>query len=351
MDDQMFRTVMRGFDKEEVFAYIKQIEADANQKVAQARADVTEKEKQIAELKQRIQSKDAKYERLENEVEVKYRTYIDNYEKIGSLVYESQVKGDKIIADAQKEAARLTAESRSQYDRTMADADLAAKTRLDAVQGEIDARLTEGKKQYAKVQEDMNEIVDLINEVQKRFMRAYKEIHEVMQRMPASFDDIDSDIAEAADATQQAAPQKSSYQEAPSATYSDKADEDLDDYDSYDENDFESEGVHFSFGDFVIEDDEYEDEAMSGSNSAGDTIDFSKVGMNGIRLDYTGSMPVELADTNTGNIPQNMRNPGREDAPDYDFDAFADDEAVKNPFADERRQLMEWCAETTRTMV
>ena len=211
MDDQMFRTVMRGFDKEEVFAYIKQIEADANQKVAQARVDVTEKDKQIAELKQRIQSKDARYERLENEVEVKYRTYIDNYEKIGSLVYESQVKGDKIIADAQKEAARLTAESRSQYDRTMAEADLAAKTRLDAVQGEIDARLTEGKKQYAKVQEDMNEIVDLINEVQKRFMRAYKEIHEVMQRMPASFDDIDSDIAGAPETTQQAAPQKPSY--------------------------------------------------------------------------------------------------------------------------------------------
>ena len=56
MDDQMFRTVMRGFDKEEVFAYIKQIEADANQKVAQARADVIEKDKQIAELKQRSRS-------------------------------------------------------------------------------------------------------------------------------------------------------------------------------------------------------------------------------------------------------------------------------------------------------
>jgi cell division septum initiation protein DivIVA len=333
MDDQMFRTVMRGFDKEEVFAYIKQIEADANQKVAQARADVTEKEKQIAELKQRIQSKDAKYERLENEVEVKYRTYIDNYEKIGSLVYESQVKGDKIIADAQKEAARLTAESRSQYDRTMAEADLAAKTRLDAVQGEIDARLTEGKKQYAKVQEDMNEIVDLINEVQKRFMRAYKEIHEVMQRMPASFDDIDSDIAETAETAQQAAPQSPSYQEALRAAYSDKADDDLDDYDSYDENDFESDGVHFSFGDFVIEDDEYEDEALTAPNpageSAGDTIDFSKVGMNCIRLDYTGSMPVELADSNTGNILQDT------DAPDYDFGSFADDESFGNPFADE----------------
>ena len=332
MDDSMFRTVMRGFDKEEVFAYIKKIEADANQKVAQARADVIEKDKQIAELKQRIQSKDARYERLENEVEVKYRTYIDNYEKIGSLVYESQVKGDKIIAEAQKEAARLTAESRSQYDRTMAEADLAARTRIDAVQGEIDARLTEGKKQYAKVQEDMNEIVDLINEVQKRFMRAYKEIHEVVQHMPAPFGDIETEIAETADTVEQPVPQKSSYSEVPAAAYADKADDDLDDYDSYDENDFESDDMHFSFGDFMIEDDEYEDESQSETSLAGDTIDFSKVGMSGVRLDYTGSMPVEFADTG---ITQPARISGSEDAPDYDFGAFADDETEKNPFADE----------------
>jgi cell division septum initiation protein DivIVA len=339
MDDQMFRTVMRGFDKEEVFAYIKQVEADANQKVAQARADVIEKDKQIADLKQRIQSKDARYERLENEIEVKYRTYIDNYEKIGSLVYESQVKGDKIIAEAQKEAARLTAESRSQYDRTMAEADLAARTRLDAVQGEIDARLAEGKSQYAKVQEDMNEIVDLINEVQKRFMRAYKEIHEVIQRMPASFDDIESDIAGAPDTAEQAAPQKQPYKEAPAATYANKAEDDLDDYDSYDENDFETEGVHFSFGDFVLEDDDYEDESLPEStltgDMAGDTIDFSKVGMSDLRLDYTGSMPVELAGSNTGNISSVRRKSMTEDAPDYDFGAFADDETDNNPFADE----------------
>ena len=335
MDDQMFRTVMRGFDKEEVFAYIKQVEADANQKVAQARADVIEKDKQIAELKQRIQSKDAKYERLENEIEVKYRTYIDNYEKIGSLVYESQVKGDKIIADAQKEAARLTAESRTQYDRTMAEADLAARTRLDAVQGEIDARLTEGKKQYAKVQEDMNEIIDLINEVQKKFMRTYKEIHEVVQRMPASFDDIDSDFEGAPDTAGLTASQESSYTEAPAAAYADKAEDDLDDYDSYDENDFESDDMHFSFGDFVIEDDEYEDDTQADTGLAGDTIDFSKVGMGNVRLDYTGDMPVEFTGANTANVSQASRNSVLEDAPDYDFGAFADDETMNNPFADE----------------
>ena len=241
--------------------------------------------------------------------------------------------------EAQKEAARLTAESRSQYDRTMAEADLAARTRLDAVQGEIDARVTEGKKQYAKVQEDMNEIVDLINEVQKRFMRAYKEIHEVIQRMPASFDDIETDLEGAVDTARQADLQEPSYTEAPHAAYADKTDEDLDDYDSYDENDFDSDDVHFSFGDFMIEDDEYEDEKQADrvlpDDLAGDTIDFSKVGISGVRLDYTGNMPVELAGGNTENISQNVKKSGLEDAPDYDFGAFADDETVKNPFADE----------------
>ena len=335
MDDQMFRTVMRGFDKEEVFAYIKKIEADANQKVAQARADVIEREKQIDELRQRIQSKDARYERLENEVEVKYRTYIENYEKIGSLVYESQVKGDKIIADAQKEAARLTDEARSQCDRMVAEADFAAKNRLSAVQGEIDARLENGRREYAKVQKDLNEILDLINEAQNRFALASKEVHEVIQRMPASLDDIDANVEGAVRAAQEAAPQQTSYTGAPAMAYTEKTDEDLDDYDSYDENDFESDDMHFSFSDFVIEDDEYEDDAHADTGLAGDTIDFSKVGMGSVRLDYTGDMPVEFTGANTANASQASRNSVLEDAPDYDFGAFADDETMNNPFADE----------------
>ena len=51
--------------------------------------------------------------------------------------------------------------------------------------------------------------------------------------------------------------------------------------------------------------------------------------MNGLRLDYTGSMPVEFAGSSTGDIPQDA------DAPDYDFGALADDEKFNNPFADE----------------
>lgn len=312
MDDQMFRTVMRGFDKDEVFAYIKQIEEDANQKVAEAKAEAEEKDKLIAELNQRIANKDAKYERLENEVEVKYRKYIDNYEKIGSLVYESKVKGDKIIADAEAEAARITAESKEKYDRKIAEADLAAETRLsaaqtrlDSVQKEIDARIEEGEKQYAKVQADMREIVSLLNETQEKFMRAYKEVNEAFDRMPESLDDLKEDeperLVNSVEKPEEKQSEEISSEETPVV-------DDLDDYDNYDDSDFDSDGVHFSFGDFVIEDDEYEEEApvqsqMDDANAVGgDTIDFSRV--SGMKLNYEDSMPLDFQGINMEKAPE-----------------------------------------------
>ncbi len=332
MDDQMFRTVMRGFDKDEVFAYIKKVEAEASQRVAQARAEVIEKDRQIAELKQRIQYKNARYERLENEIEVKYRTYIDNYERIGSLVYESQVKGDQIIENAQREAARLSAESRAQYDRTVAEADLAAQNRLNAVQGEIDAKLGEAKKQYAKIQEDMNEIVDLINEAQRRFMRAYKEVHAVVQRMPIEFDDPDAEKA-VPGAEAQAARKKPAITmpavAGPSGT--DVIDDDLDDFDVYDDSDFDAQGVRFSFSDFEVEDD---DEYETPVPVNGNTIDYSRVGMPGTQSDYSEPIPFEQQAVGSRE-PAAMKK-AADDEPNYDFSgAFEDEEIVAVPFADE----------------
>ena len=37
----------------------------------------------------------------------------------------------------------------------------------------------------------MNEIVDMFNQMQKKFMQSYKEVHEIIQSMPVSLDDID----------------------------------------------------------------------------------------------------------------------------------------------------------------
>ena len=180
MDDMMFKQAIRGFDKEEVLAYIRDQQSRHGQQILQMERDIRKRDKVISELKSRIVLKDEQLDRLENEIRTKYQKYIDNYNQIGELIYESRVRGDKIVADAHEKA-----------DQVLADADARARRRIAGVQGEIDAKLQDGKKKYLRVQDEMNEIVDLFNQMQRKFMQSYKEVHEIIQSMPASLDDID----------------------------------------------------------------------------------------------------------------------------------------------------------------
>lgn len=176
----MFKQALRGFDKDEVLAYIKQKEDEHGKQIISMERDIRKRDKVISELKSRIVLKDEQVERLEQEIRDKYQKYIDNYNQIGELVYESKVKGNRIIEEAQEEA-----------DRILAEADSEARKRIGSVQGEIDAKLKDGKTKYLEVQDEMNEIVDLFNQMQRKFMQSYKEVHEIIQNMPASLDDID----------------------------------------------------------------------------------------------------------------------------------------------------------------
>ena len=176
----MFKQALRGFDKDEVLAYIKQKEDEHGKQIISMERDIRKRDKVISELKSRIVLKDEQVERLEQEIRDKYQKYIDNYNQIGELVYESKVKGNRIIEEAQEEA-----------DRILAEADSEARKRIGSVQGEIVAKLKDGKTKYLEVQDEMNEIVDLFNQMQRKFMQSYKEVHEIIQNMPASLDDID----------------------------------------------------------------------------------------------------------------------------------------------------------------
>ncbi len=178
----MFKQALRGFDKDEVLEYIRRQESEAGKQAAALEKDIRKRDKIISELKSRVVLKDEQVDRLEKEISTKYQKYIDNYRQIGDLVYESKVKGDEIIAAAKSEAERI-----------LAEADQEAKRRLSSVQSEVDAKLNDGKKKYLAVQDEMNEIVDMFNQMQKKFMQSYKEVHEIIQSMPVSLDDIDLD--------------------------------------------------------------------------------------------------------------------------------------------------------------
>lgn len=191
LDYQKFKTaIVKGFDKDEVLNYIQKMEEEGYAKDAEFAKALKAKDAKIEELKKRISLKEEQKERLENEIEQKYKKYIDNYDRIGRLVFEAELKADAITEEAQKKADALIEEAQKKADAILADAEKSASIRSSEAEQEINEKLAEGKKKYIAVQEEMNGIVELINQAQKRFMASYKDVHKIIQSMPSSLDDM-----------------------------------------------------------------------------------------------------------------------------------------------------------------
>lgn len=180
-EHEMFKTtLMGGYDKEEVQELIQKMKDEMAEVQVNYRKQLAERDERIAELQKRIELKDAYQARMEEDIKEKYQKYIDNYESIGKLVFEAQLRSDSMQKDAEEKCNKMIAEAEAE-----------AKRRVESVQSEIDDKLLEGKKKYLAVQEEMNGIVELINQAQKRFMSSYKEVHQIINSMPTSLNDIE----------------------------------------------------------------------------------------------------------------------------------------------------------------
>lgn len=183
MAEELFKsTLIGGFDKEDVLAHVERLKAEAWEAQEKLHREIENREEKINQLKKRLELKDDQYARLEGEIKEKYQKYVDNYESIGKLVFEAQLKADEIIAQAEKEAESI---------RNRAEEE--GRSRVFSVQEEVDRKLAEGKKHYMAVQEEMNGIVDLINQAQKRFMDSYKEVHRIVDTMPESLRELEEE--------------------------------------------------------------------------------------------------------------------------------------------------------------
>lgn len=181
---EMFKTsLMGGYDKEEVQELIRKLKDEMADQQAEYKKQMAEKDAKIAELQKRIELKDSYQARMETDIREKYQKYIDNYESIGRLVFEAQLKADSMEKEAEQKCKDMIEEAEAE-----------AKRRVEAVQSEIDDKLREGKSKYVAVQDELNGIVDLINQAQRRFMSSYKEVHQIISSMPTSLNDIEDEM-------------------------------------------------------------------------------------------------------------------------------------------------------------
>ena len=181
MAEEMFKTtLMGGFDKDDVQEKVQKMKDETAQQQLAFKKEIEEKEQRIAELQKRLELKEANQERLEREIHEKYQKYVDNYETIGRVALEAQLRADKMIEETQEKCDKMVADAEAEAKQKIADAEL-----------EIDGKLLDGKKKYLALQEEMSQIVELINSAQKHFADSYNEVHKIIDAMPTSFAEME----------------------------------------------------------------------------------------------------------------------------------------------------------------
>ena len=84
---EMFKTtLMGGYDKDDVLQKVEEIKDAAFREKNRLEKEIRLRDEKIAELTKRLELKESQKEKLERDVTEKYQKYVDNYDKIGSLI-------------------------------------------------------------------------------------------------------------------------------------------------------------------------------------------------------------------------------------------------------------------------
>lgn len=196
-DYDMFRTtLMGGFDKDDVIRQFQELKENQYKEKTRLEKELKDRDEQLAELSKRLKLKEVQRERLEKEIAEKYQKYIDNYDSISGLVFDAKIqanqmleeaikKRDEILKEADQEANQRLDEAEESSQRQIEEAEREADRRVREAQKEADRIVSEARIKYGELQLQMNEVVDLFGQAQRRFMAAYKEVHQIISSRPA----------------------------------------------------------------------------------------------------------------------------------------------------------------------
>ena len=197
-EERFKTTTFGGFDKEEVLQELQKMKENAHAEKAQILRELEEARRDCARLSRELQAKDGKIaelqeaivtrdrERMEMDrtVREKYQSYIDNYETIGSLIYESKIRAKQIARETEEERQKILSKAQEEADQIREKAEQAIQKRLQDVQVEIDDRTSAGRQQFEFVQDELNNALELFSKLQKQFMHSYKTIQEIVRDHP-----------------------------------------------------------------------------------------------------------------------------------------------------------------------
>ena len=210
-NEELFKTTaFGGYDKDDVLAELQRLKdnayqekskiirdlADAKKALAAKDNEISEKDAKIAELQETLEERDQEILKMEKTIREKYQSYVDNYETIGSLIYEAKIRAKQIDRETEAEKQRRISEAETEARKIRDEAQVEAQKTLAGVQKEVDEINREGKQKYEAVQEELANVVEIFNRVQKQFMNSYKTIQDIVNESPEIGENCDLPLRE-----------------------------------------------------------------------------------------------------------------------------------------------------------
>ncbi|MBQ0059986.1 MAG: hypothetical protein KBS83_08585 [Lachnospiraceae bacterium] len=183
-DYNMFTNVWlkKGFDRDEVLTYISEQKESHAAAIKSLEAQIEKMQKVQSHLQSSYEQAVKERDALQSEIDNRYRKYEENYEKIGALVYESRLKGDKIMEDAKRQSESVMESARDQADQMVSD----ARERSDFMETEAKRRITEAlmdnRAEFLRIREILDDAVEQVNAVHRKFTLNYPEAQQIMDR-------------------------------------------------------------------------------------------------------------------------------------------------------------------------
>ena len=197
-DEEMFKTtLMGGFDKEDVLTKFQEARDEAYKEQKKLEAQVEERDKLISELRQSLKNKETENEQLQKDIKEKYQSYIDNYDSIGKLVYDAKVRSDNMMSETKQqcdqmlretkeECARMVEEARRKEEEVVAVYEAKIEQQAQEAQQFMGRQMTQGRDSYRIIRNEMAQMVQAMNELQKGFLESYKKVRTVKDAMDRS---------------------------------------------------------------------------------------------------------------------------------------------------------------------
>ena len=204
--EEIFRTAkFGGYDKEDVEQGIQRIQDAAtvekndlrnkldlaNKQIADKDAEINSLNAKIRELQDSLIAKDKELQDMEKNVKEKYQSYVDNYDTIGSLIYEAKLRAKQVDRDTEAQKQKILAEAQTEAQQIRDNAAAEGEKMMEDVEKQIEEKNRNGKMQYEAVQEELAHVIEIFNQVQKQFMNSYREIQNIVSDVA-----IPSDISE-----------------------------------------------------------------------------------------------------------------------------------------------------------